>query len=77
MDNHFEAWEIGTFLLRMIQLQAAIQDYSINIYLQTNLGTETKIWYENRGFKKISNAVSMLPPQILNLIGDSKNINYN
>ena len=69
--NPFRDMGIGTFLLRMIQLQAAMQDSSISIYLQANLGSAAAIWYYHRGFKKIPNAIAKLPTPILHYYTDS------
>ena len=62
---------IGTFLLKMVQLQAAIQNYSVSIYLQANQGNPAAIWYKNRGFELIANDAKLLPDAIFDFYQSS------
>lgn len=49
-DKSFRHLGLATFLLYIIQLQAASQAWSTDLYLQTNIATDAYKWYLNHGF---------------------------
>jgi len=49
-EKQFRGMGLATFLLHMVQLQAASKDYSINLYLQSNISSQAYQWYAHRGF---------------------------
>lgn len=63
--NYFCDMGIGTCLIKMIQLQATSQGFSLSLFLQANLGSQAAIWYGNRGFERIQNDFSLLPQPLL------------
>lgn len=53
---------IATFLLQMVQLQAAALGANIDLYLQSNISSDAYSWYTNCGFiLTTSNTAEHLP----------------
>ena len=50
-DNPFRNMGIGTFLISMVQMQAASLKYSLDLYLQSNISSYAYKWYNNYGFE--------------------------
>ena len=50
-NNPFRGMGLGTFLLLMVQLQAASLKYSIELYLQSNNASYAYKWYQNCEFQ--------------------------
>jgi len=60
-NKPFQNMGLASFLILMIQLQAVIKKTSLSIYLQVNIGMRAALWYENRGFTRMQNDISILP----------------
>ena len=70
----FRGMGLGTFLLHMIQLQAASKNYSPEIYLQSNISSQAYHWYGHCGFSLTkSNALKELPQELRNWYEASQN----
>ena len=58
---------LATFLLHMVQLQASVKKYKVNIYLQSNISSQAFKWYKHRGFNLApTNSLEELPEKIRN-----------
>ena len=49
-EQPFRNMGLGSFLLQMVQLQAVVQGYSCNLYLQSNMSTAAAKYYQHCGF---------------------------
>ena len=65
---------LGTFLLHMIQLQAASKSFRTDIYLQSNISSQAYQWYGHHGFSLTkSNSPEELPQELRSWYEASKN----
>src|SRR5687768_10967209 len=49
-NQPFRNMGLGSFMLQVVQLQAVLQGYSSDLYLQANMGTIAASYYQHRGF---------------------------
>ena len=76
-NSPFRGMGLKTFLLLMVQLQAASLSYSIDLYLQSNIASYAYQWYQNRGFKLVgTNNIMDLPDTIRQWYNNCQQISY-
>ena len=72
-DQPFQNMGLGSFLLQMVLLQAVVQGYSCDLYLQSNMSTAAAKYYHHRGFVVTeTNDPKMLPETLFTWYKQSK-----
>ena len=71
-DKPFQSIGLATFLLQVVQMQAVVQGYSPDIYLQANKSAEAAQYYQHRRFVMMQeNSPKLLPESLYYLYSQS------
>src|SRR5688572_24625823 len=56
---------LESFMLQTVQFQAVLQEYSCNLYLQSNIATTVARYYQHQGFVEMDSNNSRYLPETL------------